>query len=111
MSSISAAPNRITTIRQPVDDTLRDLTSSNAADKTTKSIIALLRPHTGASSERLGFIARAITSLTVGNFSVDDLHDLLNSYLNTLVISPQARRGIIPALMGFTKVIEVRSRG
>ena len=99
------------TVRQPADDAPRDPTSTNAADKTTESIITLLRPHTGASSENLGFLARAITSLTVGNFNVDDLRELLDSYLNILAISPQARRGIIPALIGITKVIEVQSRG
>jgi hypothetical protein len=45
----------------------------------------------GASSERLGFTACAITGLTVENISFDDLHDLFNSYVNTLAISPQAR--------------------
>jgi hypothetical protein len=55
--------------------------------------------------------ARAITSLTVGNFNIDELCDLLNTYLDVLAISPQAKQGIIPALIVFTKVIEVRSRG
>jgi hypothetical protein len=110
VSSISAGPNRITTIRQPVDDAPLDPTSSNAADKTTELIITLLQPHTGVSSENLDFLARAITSLIVGHFNADDLRDLLDSYLDTLVISPQARQHIIPALMGFTEVIEVRSR-
>jgi hypothetical protein len=55
--------------------------------------------------------ARAITSLIVGNFNIDELRNLLNTYLDVLAISPQAKRGIIPALIGFTKVIEVRSRG
>lgn len=111
LDSINAVPHRITSTRQPVDDAPRDPTSFNAADRTTESITVLLRPHTGASSEKLGFIARAITCLTVGDFGDGELRDLLNSYLDTLAISPQARRGIIPALMGFTKVIEVRSRG
>ena len=112
MSSISAAsrPNRITIIRQPIDDAPLDPTSSNAADKTTELVFTLLKPHTGVSSENLEFLARAITSLIVGRFNADDLRDLLDSYLDTLVISPQVRRRIIPALMGFTGVIEVRSR-
>jgi hypothetical protein len=99
-----------TTIRPPVDDAPHDSTSRNAADKTTKSIVTLLRLHTGTSSKQLDIMACAITSLTVGNFGVGELHGLLNTYLDVLAISPQAKRGIIPALTGFTKVIEVRSR-
>jgi len=59
----------------------------------------------------LAFVARAITGLTVGKFGADELRDLLNCYLDTLAISRQARRGITPILMGFTKVMEVRLRG
>jgi hypothetical protein len=101
----------MTIIRLPVDDAPPDPTSSDAGDKTTKSIITLLRPHTGMSSEELTSIAHAIACLTVGNFCDDELHNLLNRYLDTLAISPQAKRGLIVALMGLRKVIGVQSRG
>lgn len=110
MSSISAAPNRITTIRQPTDDAAHGSTSSSTvADKTTESIIALLEPHT--SSPALHTIARILTGLLAGNFDHDGLCHVLNAELDVLAISPQAKQSIIPALIGITQVIEVQWRG
>ncbi len=111
LSSISAAPNRIVIIRQPIDDTAHGSTSSSAAaDKANESIVALLEPHT--SSPDLRTITRILTDLLLaGNFKHDGLSDILNAELDILNISPQAKQGIIPALVGITNMIEVRSRG
>ena len=101
------------TTRRPVDDyqVARCSTSSpNTADMITESIIAILQPHT--SSPSLNVIAHAITSLISGNFESDDLGQILNAQLDTLAISPQAKQGILPALFGITKLMEVvQSRG
>jgi hypothetical protein len=106
---ISAAPNQVTTIRQPVDALARRSRSSpNTADMITESITTILQPHT--SSPSLHVIARAITRLIAGNFGDDDLRQILNAQLDTLAISPQAKQGIIPALVGIAKLTEVRSR-
>jgi hypothetical protein len=105
----SAVPNQVIAIRQPVDDLARRSTSSpNAADMITESITTLLQPHT--SSPSLHVIARAITRLIAGNFGDDDLRQILNAQLDILAISPQAKQGIIPALVGIAKLTEVRPR-
>ena len=69
--------------------------------------MTILQPH--MSSPSLHVIARAITSLIAGNFGDDDLYQILNAQLDTLAISPQAKQGIIPALVGITKLTELQS--
>jgi hypothetical protein len=106
---ISAAPNQVTIIRRPVDDLVRCSASSpNTADTITESIMTILRPHT--SSPSLHVIARVITSLIAGKFGDDDLCQILNAQLDTLAISPQAKQGIVPALVGIAKLTELQSR-
>ena len=111
MSSYSAAPNLIATIRQPIDNTTHGSTSfSTAADKTNESIIALLEPHT--SSPDLHTIARILTDLLAGTIKYGDgLFDILNAELDILAISPQAKRGIIQAVIGITNMTEVQLQG
>ncbi len=107
---ICAGLNQAATSRRPVDDlqVARCPTYSlNTADMITESIIAILQPHT--SSPSLHVIARAITSLIAGNFSSDELCQILNAQLDTLAISPHAKQGILPALFGITKVTEIQS--
>jgi hypothetical protein len=58
----------------------------------------------------LHVIARAITRLVAGNFGDDDLCQILNAQLDTLAISPQAKQGIVPYLVGIAKLTEVQSR-
>ena len=70
--------------------------------------MTILQPHT--SSPSLHVIARAITSLIAGNFGDDDLYQILNAQLDTLAISPQAKQGIIPALVGIAKLTELQSQ-
>jgi hypothetical protein len=109
---IIADSDWITAIRQPTDDAARCSTSSStAADKINESIIALLEPHT--SSPDLRTIARILTDLLLaGNFRYDDgLFDILNAELDILAISPQAKQGIIPALVGILNMAEVRLQG
>jgi hypothetical protein len=79
------------------------------ADKITESIITFLKPYT--SSPALQTIARILTGLLAGNFDHDGLCHVLNAELDILAISPQAKRSIIPALIGITQVIEVQWRG
>jgi len=109
---ICAALNQVITTRRPIDN-LRvprcSTSSPNSADMITESIIAILQPHT--SSPSLHVIARAITSLIAGNFGGDDLCQILNAQLDTLAISPQAKQGILPALFGIMRLMEVQSRG
>ena len=112
LSSISAAPNRITTInyRPPIDDAAHDFASSStAADKTNESIIALLEPHT--SSPDLRIIARILADLPAASVKHDDgLFNILSAELDILAISPHAKQGLIPALIGIMDTTEVRSR-
>ena len=56
-------------------------------------------------------IARAMTSLIAGDFSGEDLNQVLNAQLDSLAISPQAKQNIIPALLGIAKLTEVQSQG
>lgn len=108
-SMVSAASDQVTFIRRLVDDLVRCSTSSaNTADTTTESIITILRPHT--SSPSLHVISRVITSLIAGKFGDDDLCQILNAQLDTLAISPQAKQGIVPALVGIAKLTELQSR-
>jgi hypothetical protein len=110
---IHAALNQVIASRQPIDDiqvTCRSNTpspNSAASDMITKTIIAMLQPHT--SSLSLHVIAHAMTSLIAGNFESDDLYQILNAQLNTLAISPQTKQGILSALFGITKLTEVQS--
>ena len=75
----------------------------------TESIVTILQLHT--SSPSLHVIARAVTSLIAGSFGDDDLCRILNAQLDTLAISPQAKQGVIPALVGIAKLTGVQSRG
>ena len=70
--------------------------------------MTFLKPHT--SSPALHTIARILTGLLAGNFDHDGLCHVLNTELDVLAISPQAKRNIIPALIGITQVIEVQWR-
>lgn len=71
--------------------------------------MALLEPHT--SSPDLQVIARILADLLAGDLKYGDgLFDILNAELDILAISPQAKQGIIPALIGITNMTEVRLR-
>jgi hypothetical protein len=99
----------MTAIRQLIDDPSYDLPSpSTAVDRTTKFILALLKPHTSSQAQELHIIARILTGLLAGNFDRDGLFDLLNAELDILAIPSQAKEGILPTLIEITKVIEVQ---
>jgi hypothetical protein len=69
--------------------------------------MALLEPHT--SSPDLRIFARILTGLFAGNVKHDDgLFDILDVELDMLSISPQAKLGLIPALLG---IKNIQSRG
>ena len=70
--------------------------------------MTILQPHT--SSPNLHVIARAITSLIAGKFGDDDLCQILNAQLDTLAISPQAKQGIVPTLIGIAKLTGLQSQ-
>ena len=70
--------------------------------------MTILQPHT--SSPNLHVIARAITSLIAGKFGDDDLCQILNAQIDTLAISPQAKQGIVPALIGIAKLTGLQSQ-
>ena len=74
----------------------------------TKSIITILQLHT--SSLFLHVIAYVITSLIAGKSGNDNLYQILNAQLHTLAISPQAKQGIIPALISIMKLTELQSQ-
>ncbi|KAH9983669.1 hypothetical protein BJV77DRAFT_1072711 [Russula vinacea] len=94
-------------IEWPVDDLACCSTSStNAADMVTESIMTILQPHT--SSPSLHIIARAITQLIAGKFGDDDLCQILNARLDTLSICPQAKQGIVPAIVSIAKLTGVQ---
>ncbi|KAH9985591.1 hypothetical protein BJV77DRAFT_965496 [Russula vinacea] len=59
---------------------------------------------------RLTNFAKAL-DLIAGSFGDDDLCRILNAQLDTLAISPQAKQGVIPALVGIAKLTGVQSRG
>jgi hypothetical protein len=100
---------KVTTIRRPVDDpTCYSTSSLNTTGRITESIMTILQPHT--SSPSLHVIARAITRLIAGNFGNDELCQILNAQLDTLAISPQAKQGIVPALVGIARLTEVQPR-
>jgi hypothetical protein len=75
----------------------------------TESIMTILQPHT--SSPSLHVIARAITRLIAGKFGDDDLCQILNAQLDTLSICPQAKQGIVPAIVGIAKLTGVQPQG
>ena len=56
-------------------------------------------------------VARAMCCLMTGDFSGEDFDKVLNAQLDSLAISPQAKQGIIPALLGIAKLAKVQSRG
>jgi hypothetical protein len=70
--------------------------------------MTILQLHT--SSPSLHVIAHAITCLIAGIFGDDDLCQILNAQLDTLAISPQAKQGIVPALVGIAKLTKVQSQ-
>jgi len=75
----------------------------------TQSIVAFLQPHT--SSPSIPLVARAMSCLMTGGFSGEDFNQVLNSQLDSLAISPQAKQSIIPALLGIAKLAKVQSQG
>jgi hypothetical protein len=56
-------------------------------------------------------IGRILAGLLAGNFDHDGLYHVLNTELDVLAISPQAKQNILPALIGITRAIEVQWRG
>ena len=49
--------------------------------------------------------------LMTGDFSGEDFNQVLNSQLDSLAISPQAKQSIIPTLLGIAKLAKVQSQG
>ncbi|KAH8986174.1 hypothetical protein EDB86DRAFT_3082988 [Lactarius hatsudake] len=95
---------------QPLDSfTTHVATSSSSVDAITQSIATILQPHT--SSPTLLIVARAMTSLVTANIRGDNLDQLFSTHLNSLAISPQTKRAVIPALLGIAKLTEVRTQG
>ncbi|KAI9442143.1 hypothetical protein H4582DRAFT_2070183 [Lactarius indigo] len=95
---------------QPLDSfTTHVATSSSSFDAITQSIATILQPHT--SSPTLLVIARAMTSLVTANISGDTLDQLFSAHLDSLAISPQTKRAVIPALLGIAKLTELRAQG
>ncbi|KAI9445658.1 hypothetical protein BJY52DRAFT_1194190 [Lactarius psammicola] len=78
-------------------------------DAIAQSITAFLQPHT--SSPSISLISRAMCCLMTGDFSGEDFNQVLNSQLDSLAISPQAKQSIIPALLGIAKLAKVQSQG
>jgi hypothetical protein len=76
--------------------------NTGTMDMTTRSIAALLQPHT--SSPYLPIIARVIANLVTGAFSEEELSQALDAQLTSLAISPQAKQDAIPALLGIAKL-------
>jgi hypothetical protein len=56
-------------------------------------------------------VAHAMCCLMTGDFSEEDFDKVLNAQLDSLAISPQAKQGIIPALLGIAKLAKVQSWG
>ena len=86
---------------------LADLISpfaSNSADTITQSIATILHPHT--SSPSLQVISQAMANLMMTNFSSSGLELVWSAHLDSLAVSPQAKQGIIPALLGIAKFTE-----
>ncbi|KAH9014789.1 hypothetical protein EDB85DRAFT_1899040 [Lactarius pseudohatsudake] len=76
----------------------------------TQSILAFLHPHTSSPSTPL--VARTMTSLMAGDFGEEELNQILNTQLDSLAISPQAKHNIIPGLLGIAKLAaRVQSQG
>ena len=101
---------KLTATRQPVDGVAHcSAPSSNTVEALTDPVVTMLQPHT--SSPSLHTIARAITHLIMGNFGDAELCQILNAQLDTLAISPQAKQGIVPALVGFAKLAGAQSQG
>jgi len=78
-------------------------------DAIAQSITAFLQPHT--SSPSMPLISHAMCCLMTGDFSGEDFNQVLNSQLDSLAISPQAKQSIIPALLGIAKLAKVQSQG
>ncbi|KAH9035439.1 hypothetical protein EDB83DRAFT_2318741 [Lactarius deliciosus] len=68
----------------------------------TQSILAFFHPHTSSPSTPL--VARIMTSLMMGDFSKEELNQILSTQLDSLAISPQAKQNIIPGLLGIAKL-------
>ncbi len=83
--------------------------NSDTMDMITQSIVAFLQPHT--SSPSIPLVACAMFCLMTGGFSGKNFNQVLNSQLDSLAISPQAKQSIIPALLGITKLAKVQSQG
>ncbi|KAI9443027.1 hypothetical protein H4582DRAFT_2072086 [Lactarius indigo] len=66
------------------------------------SILAFLHPHTSSPSTPL--VARAMTSLMASDFGEEELNQILNTQLDSLAISPQAKQNIIPGLLSIAKL-------
>jgi len=45
-----------------------------------------------------------MTSLLAGDFGEEELNQILNTQLDSLAISPQAKQNIIPGLIGIAKL-------
>ncbi|KAH9042275.1 hypothetical protein EDB85DRAFT_1886243 [Lactarius pseudohatsudake] len=76
----------------------------------TQLILAFLHPHTSSPSTPL--VARTMTSLMAGDFGEEELNQILNTQLDSLAISPQAKHNIIPGLLGIAKLAaRVQSQG
>ncbi|KAH9027985.1 hypothetical protein EDB85DRAFT_1892764 [Lactarius pseudohatsudake] len=52
-----------------------------------------------------------MTSLVTANIRGDNLDQLFSTHLDSLAISPQMKRAVIPALLGIAKLTEVRTQG
>ncbi|KAH8982978.1 hypothetical protein EDB86DRAFT_2834158 [Lactarius hatsudake] len=52
-----------------------------------------------------------MTSLVTANIRGDNLDQLFSTHLDSLAISPQTKRAVIPALLGIAKLTEVRTQG
>ncbi|KAH9170970.1 hypothetical protein EDB89DRAFT_1907309 [Lactarius sanguifluus] len=78
-------------------------------DMITQSITAFLQPHT--SSLSMPLVVHAMSCLMVGGFSGEDFDSVFNAQLDSLAISPQAKQGIIPTLLGIAKLVKVQSLG
>ncbi|KAH9001970.1 hypothetical protein EDB86DRAFT_2827431 [Lactarius hatsudake] len=56
-------------------------------------------------------VAHAMSCLMAGGFSREDFDSVFNAQLDSLAISPQAKQGIIPALLSIAKLAKVQSQG
>ncbi|KAF8271542.1 hypothetical protein EI94DRAFT_1698087 [Lactarius quietus] len=85
------------------------VTSSHTSDTITRLIADFLKPHT--SSLSIPLIDRAMCCLIMGDFSREDITQVLNSQLDSLAISPEAKQSIIPALLGIAELAKVQLQG